>query len=631
MYASLPTLALAILLSLFSGVLSSFVTFEPTDWTSKVGFANVPVRYRSVPNGICELNSTVKSFSGYADVAKDQHVFFWFFESRTVSPAKAPLTVWMSGGAGISSMVGLFNENGPCRIDHDMKVINNPWSMTEVSNVLYIDQPGDVGLSYSNPVPGFINPETHQLTRLPRNACPSYAQQYGTCGTYGYPDPAKVINSTTAAAPVFYKAIQGFLGAFPKYARNQINVATSGFGGNYAPVYSQYFDKRNKNLRAGSAATKVTIESLSINAPSISPITLYNQLYNYTVNNPYDVEILPAADLDRLDNTINGEGNCLARAQKCNSLGRSDACLEAYTYCEGEIYSVLARSSRALDDIRYPTGAETTPTAHVAYLNQPGIRHAIGAYVTYNDFSYDVSRSFAATGAQIREGGMITAVQGMLKDGKAVLLTSGDADLYAPWTAVEAVANLVKPPRWSIARYANMTIPMTKSTAASTSVMPTGSSSMTIALALTTTTTSRTTALSSSSSKSTDYFGSSSTFAASPIIPVPTSSTSFGTPSGTTSASALQSTSFPALSTESGPAGVVKQANLFAFARLYNTGHSLGSYRPDVTYHIWKRFIQRTDIEKGEEDVYAGWTRDQYYTDGTKKSTYREGRAGLKG
>jgi carboxypeptidase D len=41
----------------------------PKDLISAMGYAGVPVRYKKVPAGICELDPDVKSYSGYADVS----------------------------------------------------------------------------------------------------------------------------------------------------------------------------------------------------------------------------------------------------------------------------------------------------------------------------------------------------------------------------------------------------------------------------------------------------------------------------------------------------------------------------------------------------------------------------------
>lgn len=75
-------------------VASQFVQTS-VNWTQKTGYANIPVRYKEVPTGTCELRSDVKSYSGYADVSEHEHLFFWFFEARNVDPTTAPLTVWI--------------------------------------------------------------------------------------------------------------------------------------------------------------------------------------------------------------------------------------------------------------------------------------------------------------------------------------------------------------------------------------------------------------------------------------------------------------------------------------------------------------------------------------------------------
>lgn len=50
---------------------------------------DIPVRYKEVPTGICELDPNVKSYSGYVDVAENEHIFFWFFEARNSEPPRA--------------------------------------------------------------------------------------------------------------------------------------------------------------------------------------------------------------------------------------------------------------------------------------------------------------------------------------------------------------------------------------------------------------------------------------------------------------------------------------------------------------------------------------------------------------
>ena len=200
----------------------------PTDLTNAFSSpVAYQVRYKQVPPGICEQRDDIKSISGYVDVSADEHIFFWFFEARNVDPTTAPLTTWINGGPGASSMIGLFQEMGPCSIDASGNVVNNPYSWTNASNLLFIDQPVQTGFSYSTTTPGYINMENGLVIVAQDGICPSDEVTNGTCGTYSNPgDLSGIPVSTSAAASSFYATLQGFIGAFPQYARAGFHLAT---------------------------------------------------------------------------------------------------------------------------------------------------------------------------------------------------------------------------------------------------------------------------------------------------------------------------------------------------------------------------------------------------------------------
>ncbi|RKP22215.1 peptidase S10, serine carboxypeptidase, partial [Syncephalis pseudoplumigaleata] len=82
----------------------------------------------------------VRQYSGYINVRSDKHFFFWFFESRS-SPDTDPLSLWLNGGPGCSSLFGLFMEMGPCTVmegGNDTRI--NPSSWNTQSNVMFLDQ-----------------------------------------------------------------------------------------------------------------------------------------------------------------------------------------------------------------------------------------------------------------------------------------------------------------------------------------------------------------------------------------------------------------------------------------------------------------------------------------------------------
>ena len=123
----LTTTSAAAVALVFTQSFAQFVP-APSDLTTTKGYLDLPVRYKAVPEGICELTPGVKSYSGYVDIEEEQHIFWWFFEAREVDPSEAPLTVWINGGPGSSSMIGLFQELGPCSISEDQEPVFNEYA-----------------------------------------------------------------------------------------------------------------------------------------------------------------------------------------------------------------------------------------------------------------------------------------------------------------------------------------------------------------------------------------------------------------------------------------------------------------------------------------------------------------------
>ena len=313
----LPALLLAKLAA------AQFVT-APSNLTTKKGNANTNVRYKQVPAGICEQDPNVKSFSGFADVAENEHIFWWFFEARNVDPTTAPLTIWINGGPGSSSMIGLFQELGPCGVDYDGNVYNNPYSWSNISNMIFIDQPTTTGFSYSIPVPGYKDPFSKDVIALPNTTCPDYADA-ATCGTYNVVDPVFTANSTSAAAPNFYLTLQAFLGAFPQYASNGVYFTTESYGGHYGPVFSRYILEQNQKNASGTA--HVDLRGLLIGNGWFDPILQYEAYYRYISNysttvdegvNGYGLHYNESID-NYVKNNFYGSNNCLDQLKACNA------------------------------------------------------------------------------------------------------------------------------------------------------------------------------------------------------------------------------------------------------------------------------------------------------------------------
>ncbi|EMD85144.1 hypothetical protein COCC4DRAFT_153379 [Bipolaris maydis ATCC 48331] len=439
---------------LAAGALGQFVP-APTDLITKEGYANISVRYKQVPAGICEMNPDVKSYSGYADVGENQHIFWWFFESRNQDPEQAPLTIWINGGPGSSSMIGLFQELGPCGVGPDMKPYDNPYSWSNVSNMLFIDQPTQVGLSYSIPVPGY-NDGTY-IIELPNATCPDYAAEYGTCGTYSKLDLTLTANNTLGAAPNMWKTLQGFMGAFPEYSRHGVNFATESYGGHYGPVFNAYF--LDQNAKEIPGAHKIELDNVLIGNGWFDPLVQYQAYYNYSVypGNTYDFDPYNQSVKEEWFNNLYGPGNCVDQLKQCYKDGWNSVCAAADQFCASKVELLYdTYSGRDEYDMRELTPDPFPYSYFETYLNLPEVQKAIGAFQNFSTSSSTVSSSFGTTGDDGRESGTIEACQKLLAAGVQVLLYYGDADYNCNWLGGQVVADQIRAEGYSKAGFTNI-------------------------------------------------------------------------------------------------------------------------------------------------------------------------------
>ncbi|XP_047315230.1 serine carboxypeptidase-like 20 [Impatiens glandulifera] len=102
-------------------------------------------------------------YSGYVtlDKVNGKKLFYYFVESES-NPANDPLVLWLNGGPGCSSFDGFVYEHGPFNFEMGSpkgslpKLHLNPLSWSKVSNIIYLDSPAGVGLSYSQNMSDYI-------------------------------------------------------------------------------------------------------------------------------------------------------------------------------------------------------------------------------------------------------------------------------------------------------------------------------------------------------------------------------------------------------------------------------------------------------------------------------------------
>ncbi|KAK0512578.1 hypothetical protein JMJ35_004595 [Cladonia borealis] len=359
-------------------------------------------------SGICETTLGVNQYSGYLSVGTNMNMWFWFFEART-NPTTAPLSTWFNGGPGCSSMIGLFQENGPCHfVNGASEPSLNPYSFNEVANMLYVDQPIGTGFSYG----------TDDVT------------------------------STVTAAPYVWTFLQAFYAQFPQYENRNFGIFTESYGGHYGPEFADYFESQNAAIAKGTVTgEKIDLIALGINNGWYDPTLQYKAYIDFSYNNTYKA-IITAAQHTTFTNTYNSK--CVPALNKCISSGSNANCESADNTCYNDIEGPLSETASeggaaAYDfdvyDIREPSNDPYPPETYSTYLLQPSVTSAIGAKATYTECPDAPYEKFASTGDDSRS--FLSQLSTVIQSGIQVVVWAGDADWICNWFGGLAAANAV--------------------------------------------------------------------------------------------------------------------------------------------------------------------------------------------
>lgn len=124
-------------------VLFSIVSlFHSAPSEDKVNLNSIPSEYK--------LNYDGLIYSGYLQSTSFAKLHYVFLPSQS-NPSSDPLVLWLNGGPGCSSLLGLFYENGPFNFkDWSTELEPNQYSWNVNANMIYIESPSGVGFSTGN-------------------------------------------------------------------------------------------------------------------------------------------------------------------------------------------------------------------------------------------------------------------------------------------------------------------------------------------------------------------------------------------------------------------------------------------------------------------------------------------------
>ena len=348
-----------------------------------------------VTTGICDPN--VEQLSGYFNVksGQDKNYFFWFFESRSKTAATDPVVIWLTGGPGCSSQLALMTENGPCTPTEDgQSTVNNPFSWNNNANIMWIDQPADVGYSYSP----FEDDMDH--------------------------DEQEVSDD-------MYNFLQTFFEAHGKYLPNEFYVFGESYGGHYVPAISRRIFDGNNNKEG----LPINLAGFGVGNGLTDPVIQYQYYAEMAMNNTYGIKCV---DEGTYSDMLTHIPRCVQLAEACQA--DTNKCTIADDYCNMAETSPYYATGLNPYDIRVPCGANSlcyNMTSTEIFLNLQSTRdtlHVMKEVKQWTECNNVVNAGFQ--GDWMRD--YASQIAPMLENDIRVLIYAGDVDFICNWMGNKA-------------------------------------------------------------------------------------------------------------------------------------------------------------------------------------------------
>jgi carboxypeptidase C (cathepsin A) len=447
---------------------------------------DIHITYKSPDTGTCTTAvQSQKQFVGHVHIPPGKlaphpqnytiNTFFWFVEARE-NPETAPLTIWINGGPGSSSMIGMFTETGPCEVAEmaKEKLGTRPraWGWDRASNMIFIDQPNQVGFSYDTPTNGSIDlmGDSNSI-RIPAESLPSYFNsRVFLNGTFSSTESKSTASTTDIAAHSMWHMLQAFLGGFPQYNPDNRPVApkdsvagihffAESYGGHYGPAFADFIDVQNNAREAGTLPKNTTLaiklESLAIINGCVDDLVQAPYYPHFAINNTYGVKAYTQRIAQRALTRFDEQGGCKESILRCREQikamdpehrgldnGVNQICSTAQNLCNAQMMNPWSNTGRGFYDLSAVEPDPNLGNYYLEYLNTADVHRSIAARVNFTDASSGTETAFAETG-DMEYGEQIERLTNLVDRGVRVALIYGDRDYICNWMGGEAVAKEV--------------------------------------------------------------------------------------------------------------------------------------------------------------------------------------------
>jgi cathepsin A (carboxypeptidase C) len=286
-------------------------------------------------------------------------------------------------------MTGLFFELGPASINEQLEPVRNPHSWNSNATVIFLDQPVNVGYSYSS----------------------------------------QRVNSTHAAAPDVYAFLELFFSQFERFAGNDFHIAGESYCGHYIPEFATEVlshSDRSFNL------TSVLIGN------GITDPLIQNEAWEWMACGKGGYP--PVISEDECQHLRDIYPTCRNLTQTCYNELTDIACVPANVYCD-QLIEPYRDTGRNFFDIRDQCGDSSNCYVQenwiADFMNLDKVKHALGTEVkNFTGCDSSVSHDFGQTGDRSKpyQG----HVARLLEEGLPVLIYAGDKDFRCNWLGNQA-------------------------------------------------------------------------------------------------------------------------------------------------------------------------------------------------